>query len=233
MADELKVIEVAGTEPKPEPEPVVKEEPKEEEKPKPVDKKIPLTIDGVQYELSPDELLSLAMYGGKQLKDQREAGEKKKVEEDGEMSAEDRIAKLEAELKGFKQQTDSEKEYAVIQQTLTAATEKHERLKNKPKLAAIVNSLALANYNNNPKTPLTQWHSQVAKTVNEIIDERVNEEKEKIRLNGKVSAITNSSVRGGAAAAFDAKKVFKAGDVESGASLRAMREFLSQSSKGD
>lgn len=184
--------------------------------------------DGSTHNVTPKELLNLAQYGMTELQKAREA---KQAPEPEELDVEGKVSKLERELQELRDERKNETELNQINSTLAAANAKNSILKDEPKLSAIVNAVALSQYNNNPRISLDQWHDQAAKLINEIITSRVEKEKEKLNANNKVRSLVNATNRSGTGATLDGAKKYKGSDIQDGTSKRALMGFLSQLEK--
>ena len=154
--------------------------------------------------------------------------QRNKPVEDEELDTEGKVSKLERELQELRDSAKNDKELQAINSTLLVANSKSTVLKERPKLAAVVNTVALAQYNQNPRISLDQWHDKTAQVINDLVNEAVETEKTKIKNTGKISAITNSTNRSSGNPILDKTKEFKADDVRTGASRKAFASFLEQ-----
>mgnify|MGYP001601933115 CR=1 FL=1 len=179
--------------------------------------------DGSSQNVTSKELISLAQFGATKLQEQRN-----KPVEDEELDTEGKVSKLERELQELRDSAKNDKELQAINSTLLVANSKSTVLKERPKLAAVVNTVALAQYNQNPRISLDQWHDKTAQVINDLVNEAVETEKTKIKNTGKISAITNSTNRSSGNPILDKTKEFKADDVRTGASRKAFASFLEQ-----
>ena len=184
--------------------------------------------DGSTHNVTSKELVNLAQFGLTQLQEQRTNKTKKEEVVEEELDTEGKVSKLERELQELRDSAKNEKELNVINSTLLNANSRNTVLKERPKLAAVVNTVALAQYNQNPRIDLAQWHDKTANIINDLINEAVEAEKTKLRNTGKISAITNSTNRGSGTPILDKTKEFKADDVRTGASRKAFASFLEE-----
>ena len=187
---------------------------------------IPLQMpDGTIENVKPEEAYKLAIYGYGKLKEEhsKEKSSTKidKIEEDTDA----KVLRLEKELGEFKQEKERDKALNDINRTLYESAQQHESTKINTKLAAKINALALARVNMNPRLDLKTVYKEELADYLELV--RVNI-KESETSNGKIKAAMSGSIRSGGMPALDADKKFKAEDIKSGASRRALEEWLTK-----
>lgn len=194
----------------------------------------PLQTPTGTIEVTAQELLQLASFGAGKLAADREAKEKEQQpEKEEEFDAETQITKLNEQIQSLKKEKETEKELVNIRSLLSANTEKFERLKNEPELAAAVNAIALSKWQTNPRFGLEHHHNETAKVIEKLISKEVEKEKEKIKgsvgANRRILNMTNSTVRSSGVPTLDKEKKYTPEDIRSGAARRAFEDFLAKS----
>lgn len=182
-------------------------------------------VEGEPWNVTANELFQLAQLGANSIAEKQKKGSNT-PESDSE--PEDEIVTLRREVRELKQGREQEQTFNQINQTLHTENQKYDATKEDPELAALINAAALAQYNMNPRIPLATYHSRLFKIVEAKIAKGLEKEKEKTIATRRIGSIVNTTQRGSAVPAVEKTKEFKAEDVKTGASRRALQGFLQQ-----
>lgn len=176
--------------------------------------------DGSSVQLTPGEVMEFATYGyGAVLKNQAEA----KPKEDPK---EPTIASLQKEIEGMKAAKTQEQSVAGINQQLMTAANSIEATKEDPEFASSVAVETLARYNLNPRLNIQNTFQKVYDQRMKKITKMIERQKEKESANRTVKNSLSATMRGGGSPAIPAGQERKAEDIKTGASRRALAEFL-------
>jgi hypothetical protein len=167
-----------------------------------------------------NELTELAQYGYTQL------ANKQKQEQEPKEPKEDTIESLREEINQLKHGKEQEKSLAGINAQLMQVSQSIDATREDPEFAQSVAAEALARYNLNPRLNLQNTFKAVAKQRLKKLEKMIEKRQEKELANKKVKSSMTTTMRGGGSPAIPAGKPRTAEDINSGASLRALREHL-------
>lgn len=195
---------------------------KVEIKPEKKEEFIPIQLpDGSIQHVKPDEAYRLAVYGLQKLKQENEP--KKESTELVEEDTDTKLARVEKELIELRDEKKRDGELASINRVLWDASQQSEITKSNSKIAAKINALSLARVNINPRLDLKQVYKEELTDYIEMVKGSIEQEK---NANGKVRAAMSGALRSGGMPSLDTEKKYKAEDIKTGASRRALEDWL-------
>lgn len=206
---------------KPKQEEVKSKQEEVKEEVKPVAKTIQITNpkDGQIYDLTPQEVIDLATHGLMSSTD-----EPKKMEKLDE-TTEERVDRLEKDLKQRDDLAKSDKQAAAVMNEINSCAQKFALTKEGGTFSDNVKLLTLVRVNQNPRLNIAETFAQETK---KIMDELEDRTKKTDATKAVKDSMEGGSMRSGSLPTIDTSKEYGPKDLLGTGSREAMRKFLEQ-----
>jgi len=186
---------------------------------------IPLQVDDEVFNLKPREYQQLAEFGYRALKEK--SNPKPDTSVTNNEPKEPTVAELQAEFRELQNGLKHKEELGNIYNELNRVSQSNELTKTNEKLHQSISVETLAKVNFNPRLNVADTYNAVLKERLDLLNSLKNDGNDRDNARTKANALVNGSIRGGGnQSIIDASKKFSPEDIRSGASKRALEDFL-------